>query len=87
MPDMQGTGRVRRDEFNLHRPPSAGETAAVPRSAVENPGDFRVVGVLRQKEIDESRACDLDLGHGRARRQQAHQGFGQLAWILARGLG
>ncbi len=85
--DMQGTGGIGGHELHLHRSACAGERSAVMPCLLQHLGDFRVIGVLGKKEVDEAGARDLDLGHRRAARQQAQQCVGQLAGILARRLG
>jgi hypothetical protein len=76
MPDVQRSGRVRGYEFHLQRHAGADVGASVSALKREHAADFLVVGVFFEKEIDESRAGDLHLGDGGARRQQAQQCVG-----------
>src|ERR1700722_8172763 len=67
--DVQGTGWVRRDEFHLYRPAGAHLRSAILPPLSKHPADFRVIGILRQKEIDEAGARDVDLGYRGAGRK------------------
>ena len=84
---VQGTCGIDGDELHLHPFPGAEVRSAVARGAAQHLGNLLVVGGIRQKEIDESRPRDFRLGHRGAVRQRAHQGFRQLARILAGRLG
>ncbi len=84
---VQGARRVRRYEFHLHRSTGAHERSAILPPVLKYPANFGVIGVLRQKEIDEAGAGNLDFGNRGARRQRSHQGLRQFARILAGRLG
>ncbi len=84
---VQRARGICRHEFHLHRSPAARRRPAVPAPLAQHLADLRVIGVIRQEEIDEAGARDLDFGDRRARRQPAHQRLRQFARILARCLG
>ena len=85
--DMQGPRRIRRHEFHLRRSPRTALRSSIAPAVAQHLGDFGVIGLFRQVEIDEARPRDVHLGDIRARRQQLHQGLRQLSRILARGFG
>ncbi len=85
--DMQRAGGIRGDIFDADRLAFARTVAAIGRALFQRGHDFALVGGGAQVEIDEARACDLDVRDVIAGRQRGDQCLCQRARIAARRLG
>ena len=87
MADVQRPGRVRGDEFHQYAAPTAQLRPSVSGTFIEDAREFAAIGVRLDEEIQKAGAGDLDPLDGLVRRHCGQQGLGELARILARGLG
>ena len=73
--DVQRAVRVGRDEFDRHRFQRARFAAPISLALVEHAADRRQAAALRDMEVKEARAGDVDLGHVLRLRQRIDQGL------------
>ena len=84
---VQRAVRVGRDELDRHRFERARLAVAVGFALVEHAADRRQAASLRDVEIQEPRAGDVDLGHVLRLRQRIDEGLGGIARLHAGRLG
>jgi len=84
--DVQRTGRIGGDEFDLHQFALAEVAAPVALALLQDLGDVFMIGRRAQEEIDEAWAGDFDAGDSIGGRQVCHQRFRQLARFAVREL-
>ena len=70
---MQGPGRVGRDELDLNTSAGADPAPPVGMPLTQDLGYQRVVGIVREPEVDESGAGDLHPRDAGRRRQSLYQ--------------
>ena len=87
MPDMQRTGGIGRNKFDLHFAPQPAVVAAEQCPLLENSAHDGLVAVIREKEVDEPGTGDFGACHQWAGWQGSADQSCQLTRLPLRGLG
>jgi hypothetical protein len=82
MTDMQRSGRIRRQILQQDSRARTGSRDAVGCAAHEYRPDFVAIRRSGQREIDEARACDIDLRDGRRCFDPAYEGRREVSRLL-----
>ena len=86
MADVQGPGRIRRDEFEDHRPACARGAPSVLLAEFVDPPQFARRGIRGQMEVDEAGARDFGARDERARRERGDDRLGEFPGTASGGL-